>query len=462
MEGTRLMEVNYTYILLLLFGMFFFPKLLSAQEIEGPTDDLGNVSDAFQENFFEALKQKGIENYELAIDALVKAERAAKDDVQAKAVIYFEMGKNQTQIKKYEEAEENFKKVLQTQGDKMDILEALYNLYYKQKNYKSAIPLVLKLTKIDEDYKEDLANLYSRTKKYDEAIKVLDALDKSLGESDYRDALRIQIYRKTGNSIRQIDKLEQKIDNNPKNEQDYLNLIYLYSEEGNTARAFATAKELLKNNPKSDLVHLALYKFYLEDSATKDALNSMKKVFASAQVDKPNKYKVLGDFIQFVNSNPEYEKELSEMVSLFANDNDGHVYEKLGDYYVTKGRKEEALNLYEKGITKDQDNFSLLKNTLLLQIDFKKYNEASRLSADALEFFPAQSIIYLLNGVANNGLQESDRAIESLETGVDFLLGDAKQERDFYEQLRIAYTQKGNIEKANLYIKKALAIKDPN
>ncbi len=29
-------------------------------------DQLGDVTDAFQENFFEALKQKGIENYELA------------------------------------------------------------------------------------------------------------------------------------------------------------------------------------------------------------------------------------------------------------------------------------------------------------------------------------------------------------------------------------------------------------
>jgi tetratricopeptide (TPR) repeat protein len=171
---------------------------------------------------------------------------------------------------------------------------------------------------------------------------------------------------------------------------------------------------------------------------------------------------VLGDFIQFVNTNPEYEEYLSEMVSLFANENDGQVYEKLGDYYVTKGRKEEALKLYEQGIAKDEDNFSLLKNTLLLQIDFKKFAEASQLSANALEIFPAQSIIYLLNGVANNGLQNSDQAIESLETGVDYLLDDANQERDFYKQLSIAYTQKGNTEKANLYSKKALEVKVPN
>ena len=54
---------------------------------EQPTDDLGNVTDAFQENFFEALKQKGIENYELALDALRKAEKAAKGDPKLEAVV---------------------------------------------------------------------------------------------------------------------------------------------------------------------------------------------------------------------------------------------------------------------------------------------------------------------------------------------------------------------------------------
>ncbi|RMA65944.1 tetratricopeptide repeat protein [Ulvibacter antarcticus] len=450
------------HILLFFFGILFFPKLLNAQEIEGPTDDLGDVSDAFQENFFEALKQKGIENYELALEALTKAERAAKDDPKLKAVLFFEMGKNEVELKKFDDAEENFKKVLISEGDKIEVLEALYDLYYQEKDYVSAIPLVIKLTKFDNDYKEDLANLYSRTEQFEKAIEVLDELDESLGESDYRDALRTQIYRRTGNASGQIDKLEEKIDSNPKNEQDYLNLIYLYSEEGNTVKAFETAKTLLKNNPKSELVHLALYKFYLDEGNVKESMNSMKKVFASEKIDKPGKYKVLGDFIKFVTENPDYEQELSGVVSLFANENDGGVYEKLGDYYVTKGRKEEALILYEQGIEKDGDNFSLLKNTLLLQIDFKKFNEAANLSEAALEIFPAQPIIYLLNGVANNGLQKADPAIESLEMGLDYLLDDSNMERDFYKQLSIAYTSKGDTSQANKYAQKALDVKDSN
>lgn len=446
--------------------LFFFGIILLnpvwGQEIEEVTDDLGNVSDAFQENFFEALKQKGIENYELALTALDKAERAAPKDPETEAIVFFERGKNLAKLKRFEEAEANYQKVLSSVGDRLDVMEALYDVYYQEQNYDAAIPLVLRLIEKDEDYKEDLVNLYSRTKQYDKALELLDELDDAWGVSDYRDALRTNIYRVTGNTSGEIQNLQERIDANPKKEKDYLNLIFLYSEQGNTEKAFETAKTLQKNHPKSELVHLALYKFYLDDGKQEEAINSMKIVFRSNDIDKESKYRVLNDFLQFVNENPQYENDLDNVVQLFSQEGSGKVFEQLGNYYVAKGQKEDALRFYEKGIVTDPDNFSLLKNTLLLQIDFKKYTEAESLSAAGLEIFPAQPLLYLLNGVSNVGLGKSDVAIESLETGVDFLLDDPRMERDFYEQLQTAYTQKGDMKKAELYARKAAQIKLPN
>ena len=454
------MKLKLIYILLLFFGILL-PKQLCAQETETPASgEPENVTDAFQESFFEALKQKGIENYELALAALNKAEKAAKTE-ENKAVVYFEMGKNHTYLKQYAEAETNFNKVLKSQGDRLDVLEQFYELYYQQKEYEKSIPLVQKLIPFDEDYKEDLANLYILTQQYDKALVQLDELDQVWGESDIRNALRAQIYRATGNTEGAIENLEQKIDDNPKNEKEYLNLIFLYSEQGNKEKAFEVAKNLLKNNPKSELVHLALYKFYLDEDNASEAIKSIKIVFASEEVDKETKYKVLGDFIQFVNENPQYETDLAEIVNQFSVEN-GRVYEKLGDYYAAKNQNEDALNAYEKGIAKDPDNYNLLKNTLLFQIDFKKYEAAAKLSAEGLEIFPAQALLYLLNGVANNGLQKSDAAIESLETGLDFVFENPKMERDFYEQLSLAYTAKGDSKKGKMYADKAAATKMPN
>ena len=451
------------HILLLLIGILYSTTFVAQENLgDEPTDDLGNVTDAFQENFFEALKQKSIENYELALNALDKAEKASDGNNDVLAVISFEKAKNNIELKRYDIAEEQLKEVLEILPEKLDVLEQLYDLYFFSRDYDKALPLVQKLSLIDEDYKEDLANLYSRTKQYEKALTVLDELDESWGESVYRNTLRSQIYRVTGNSAGAIDKLEQKVDSNPKNEKDYLNLIYLYSEEGNTTKAFETAKELEKNNPKSELVHLALYKFYLDAGNTTQALNSMEIVFKSQQIEKEGQYRVLGDFLQFVDKNPQYEADLEKQITQFSADDNGQVFEKLGDYYMNKNNKEAALKFYEKGIKGDPDNFSLLKNTILLQIDFSKFEEAKTLSESGLEIFPAQPILYLLNGISQNNLTNFDAALESLETGINYLFDDTKMEKDFYEQLSIGYTGKGDPTKAAKFTKKAQALQSSN
>ncbi len=438
------------------FGIFQFQTISHAQEIQGQaTDDLGDVSDAFQENFFEALKQKGIENYELALKALKKAESSAKDNEENKAVVYFEMGKNLVMLNRYIEAETNFNKVLDWDPNRVEVMESLYDMYFTQRNYTAAIPLVIKLIEFDSDYKEDLANLYNRTQQYDEALKLLDELDEEWGESNYRNALRSQIYRVTGNTSKEINNLESKIESNPKSEKEYLKLIYLYSEEGDPKKAFITAKELLNQKPNSQLVHMALYKFYLEEGNHQEAIKSMIIVFNSQEIENESKNRVLEDFLKFTQNHPAYKPDVDSIANSFLKQENSQAFMLLGDYYLSEENKEEALSYYLIGIEKDSQNFGLLKNTLLLQIEVKNYKEASELSIKGIDVFPAQTLLYLINGVANNYLKQTDQAIESLKTGLDYLFDNPKMEYDFYQQLTISYTEKGDVKKATMYTQRA-------
>ena len=187
------MKIKHIFLGLLFFGILCIPKGMSAQD-KLATDDLGNVSDNFQVHFFEALKQKGIENYELALNALEKAEVAAGDNQVNKAVVYFEKGKNLAFLKRFEDAEKNYSLVLEWSPNRLDVLEALYDMYYDTKNYKAAIPLVKKLILQDTDYKEDLANLYHRTKQYDKALILLDELDKEILDTEFKLSFVSKVY----------------------------------------------------------------------------------------------------------------------------------------------------------------------------------------------------------------------------------------------------------------------------
>lgn len=449
------MNTCFSYKSFLNIGLILIPLLIFAQEPqkeEEILDELGMATDKFQDHFFEALKQKGIENYDRALIALEKAARESPNEI----AVYFEMAKNHSYLKQWDQAEKFYNKVLQMQPGKPEAYEGLYDIYYNTEDYHKAIETVQKLIPFDREYKEDLANLYERTEQYEKALKLLDELDLELGHNDYRNQLRQQIYIKSDNTKSQISDLENRINRTPANEQDFLNLIFLYSEQNNTQAAFETAQKLIDLNPESDVAHLALYKFFLESGKTNEALNSMRTVFDSDKIDTDSKFKVLNDFLLFVNENPQYENELENMVRLFSNEaGQNQVFQKLGDYYLNKKMTEDALNYYKLGLNIDPNDFKLITTILLLQIETQDFKEAEKLSAGSLDLFPSQPILYLLNGVSNLNLNNISKAKTMFETGLDYLIDDPKMERDFYLQLSKAYEVEGNNQKATELLNRA-------
>lgn len=450
---------NKIYILFFFFGIFLFPQIYAQVDFnKKPNDDLGDFEDEFQELFYEALKQKGIENYDRAAETLQKC--IAIDN--SIPVLYFELGKNYNKLKNFGAAENALKKAVEKDPDNEWFLDELYGFYASQNEIDKAIQTVKQLVEFHPDYKEDLASLYLRTKKYDEALGLLDELDTKFGISTSRDVLRNRIYKATGRKKEQIENLETRVENNPEKESNYLALIFRYSENNDKEKAFETAKKLLKINPNSKLVHLALYKFYLDDNAAEKAIESMKIVVKSSKIKPEAKLKVLSDFVQFVKENPEYETDLVEATSLVSdNDNEKSLLE-LGQYYLSKNNKPKALEYFQEVLKQDANNFGVLRNVLLILIDLEQYNEAEEGSTKALDKFPSQPIFYLINGVASNQLNKPKNAIESLETGLDYIIDDVKMEADFYNQLSKAYTLLNNTVKAKTFSDKAKQIQVPN
>ncbi|GAA0737438.1 tetratricopeptide repeat protein [Gaetbulibacter jejuensis] len=445
-----------TYIVAILFGLFFIPQTSIAQVDfnKRPDDDLGNVEDAYQELFFEALKQKGIENYQRAVDALLKCIKIDDSD----AALYFELGKNYNKLKNFGAAEDALRKAISKSPENEWYMDELYDVYIQQNDVDKAVKTVKQLVKYHPDYKEDLAGLYIKAEKYKDAIKLLDELDEEFGISENRDYMRNQIYNITGNDDDRIENLEDRVKNNPQNEDNYLKLVYRYSEIGDTQKAFDTAQRLLEINPESQLVHLALYKFYLNDNDTQNAINSMKIVLTSASINPEAKTKVFNDFVEFVSKHPEYESQLVDVTALVDNDKSKKTLLELGQYYLKSGDKTKALSYYEEALKQEPSNYNIIKDVLLLQLELNQNDKVVVKSNQALELYPAQPIFYLINGVANNKLKLPKQAIESLETGLDYIIDDPKMEADFYTQLSTAYKLNNNISKSETFAKKAQAI----
>lgn len=448
------------YILFSLFGMLLLPEINYAQVDfnKTPDDDLGNNEDAFQELFYEALKQKGVENYDRAAEAFQKAI----DMDNSVPVLYFELGKCFNTLKNFGSAEAALKKAVDKDPDNEWFLDELYGFYASQNEYDKAIKTIRQLVRFHPDYKEDLASLYFKTKKYDEALDILDALDKDFGISITRDVMRNRIYEASGRKNDQIKNLENRVAKNPNKESNYLALIFRYSENNEEDKAFKTAKALLKINPDSRLVHLALYKFYLNDNEPEQAVESMKIVVQSTEIKPEAKVKVLKDFVNFVKQNPEYESDLIDATALVSDTNNSKSVAELGQYYLSKNDKVKALVNFEAALVLEPNNFGILRNVMLLYLDLEKYNLAKVKSSEALESYPAQPVVYLINGVALNALNTPKDAIETLEMGLDYIIDDTKMEADFYSQLSKAYTLLNNTAKAKAFSDKVKQLQPKN
>ncbi len=448
------------YILLLFFGIALLPQTIMSQVDfnQRPDDDLGNVDDKFKEYFFEAIKQKSIENYQKSVDALLVCIEMNGNY----PVLYYELGKNYMLLKNFGAAEEAFEEAVSKAPTNEWFLDELYGVYMQQNKTSKALKTVKQLVEYHPDYKQDLASLYIQLEKYKEAIKLLDELDEQYGYNKERDYLRNQVYNLTGNDDDRIENLEERVASNPEDESNYLRLIYRYSQTGETDKAFIFAKRLLEFNPESQLVHLALYKFYLDDNAIDQAIASMKVVLTSPIIKPEAKTKVLNDFVKFVGQNPQYEQQLIEVTALVSEDKSVKTLVGLAEYYLKSNDQVKALQYYEEALLQEPNTFNIIRAVLLLQIELNKDEDAVLRSYEALDIFPTQPVLYLINGVANNKIKQPKKAIESLEMGLEFLIENPTMQADFYRQLSESYQQLNNIDQSQTFAEKARALMKDN
>lgn len=447
-------------MILFFLGTCLFPQINYAQkekvfQADISKDNLGNVTDEFQENFFEALKQQAIGSHEKAITALEKCVALQPEE----AILYVELGKNHKALENYPTAEKNFYTALKKRPDSPYVLMELHEIYAATKNYQEAIQIVKKLVAFNLDYYQDMANLYMMLQKPELALKSLETLDSLKGPNEYSKNLRREIFDATNNKAGQVNYLITQIAKFPENQENYVRLINLYGEDQDLEKAFFWAKKLQTKYPESEKAHLALYQLYLSKKEYDKAIASMKKVLASKDLEEATKLSVLKDFVAFTKKHPAYENALAEVLDIAIKTGESMASNKeLGDFYLSKD-KAKALQYYSKALKDNFNDVKTIENMLLLQLDLKQYKDASALSKKALRIFPSRPKLYLLQGVTLNQLKKYAEALESLEFGLSYLIDNPVMEADFYQQMSVSHGGLLHEKKALFYEKKATELK---
>jgi tetratricopeptide (TPR) repeat protein len=433
-------------------GMFCISIIAFAQT---EPDDIALVSDDFQEAYYESLKQKGIENYDKAILSLEKCLKLQPDN----AVIYHELGKNYFFQKNFIEAENALIKATQMEPTNKWYWIELYEVYYETKNYNQGILTLQKIIPLDKNFKEDLLSLYMYTRQYDKALVLINELDESLGKTEVRDRYRLEINGQAGSNSASKNDLEKAIEENPLIEENYISLIYKYSENNQEEKARQVTQKLEQNIPNSEWAQVFMFKYHINENKGNEAFTSLEKVLNGRKIDKKIKFRMFNEFLIFTTKNPTFENQLSKVTAYFENDPDLNVFKEVGKFYYKKKNWSQAIQYLEKSFF--TNNNDLEANIFLLATyeEVADFNAMLKKASELVDTYPNQPEYYYFAGKALGKLKNYKKAIEFLESGIDYVVENLALETDFCLTLAEVFKASGNTVKSDEYAARANHLK---
>lgn len=414
-------------------------------------EEVATAENEFETNFFDALKEKAIENYDKAIIALQKC--LLKEP--ANPEIHYQLGVNYLAQKKYIEAENAFQKAVDLEPKQRWYWNGLYDVHYQTKAYEKAIVIVEKLVTFEANMKEDLASLYMNTQQYDKARIVINEIESKGTLSKAMESYQMQIQSMQKGTKPNVNDLIEAIKNNPKVEQNYIDLIYQYSSANQENKAFEMALLLEKELPNSDLVHVSLVKFYIQANDISKATVSYKRVVKSSKIDLKIKQRVLNEYLIFATKNPQLLTEIDNTLTYFDNTIGMDVHKELGKFFYNKNNFDLAQKYMEQAKENDIETIDLLLNIY----DFnKEFEKMAKKSEAYIDLFPTKANLYYYAGKGNNNLKNCNKAKDFLEMGIDYVIDDPNLEAGFCKQFIICADGLSDIKMKQTYQKRLAVI----
>ena len=297
------MNIRIKHVIYIL-GIFIFSQLVFAQEEESAEVFVEDYTDEFQEVFFEALKQKGIDNYDRAINLFLECKRLDSTN----NVVDFELANSYLATEQPTIAKQYCIDALNSRPENYWYLYVVVEIMEKQGN--SIVSIKDQIPFENDKLTENLAVIYFRKKKFQESLYILN----DMRDSAFKKSLSLKI-KDSLDRIKNINTIEQA----PLVENTDLTPLLKYKSE---------IAELIRKMNYSSLVAKA-------EEALEEFPSQPYFYYAKGMgLNRSGKYK-------------EATAELETAVDFLIDDNElgNNIYKELADAYTSLGNSSKA-NMY--------------------------------------------------------------------------------------------------------------------
>ena len=456
-------------IRLFLISLFVFPLLFGCGTMNKSSTPKGNErvmnpeeQRKFDEMFFEGIKLKSLEKYDKALQQFMGCLRmdGGNDAVMYEiAQLYYITG-NMAQAENFAKAATSVNK-----ENKWYFFLLAY-IYEKTQDFqaqKGVYEQLLILDPNNPDLYLDLAFCQIQLSDYSGALKTYNKLEKMIGISEEISTQKKLLYIRMGDVEKAAKEIQNLIEAYPDEVRYYIYLAELYELNGYDKNAEEVYAQIRAMNSNSSEVHMAMGDYYTRKKELSTALGEYAVGFADSDINIDRKIQVLLEYYNLTQRDRSLLSKVMELgeINCLAHAEDPKSWAVMGDFYAREGKKEEARSMYKQSIAMGGNKLLIWNQVLYLNLELKDYKQLIEDSKDAIEIFPNEPFMYLMNGFGHYELKQYDQAIDIMVEGSDYVIDNKALKAQFFSTIGECYYRIGDHPNSDKYFDKCLA-EDPN
>ncbi len=377
----------------------------------------------FEYLFIEGLKQKKLGNLSNAVSLF---SRCLEIDPKS-AVSMYEMANIHYANKDLTSASLLLEKAISIDNTNKWYKLLLAQVYQQRKQFTEAAELYDQLTAIDP---ENLEFLYSKAvllgmaEKYQESIDAYNQLESQLGLNDQLSVAKQQLYMDWGKPEKALEEINRLIESSAEEPRYYGLLAEFYQSQGDKESALKYFNKILEIQPDNGFVHFSLAGYYQEEGDFNKAFEHIKLAFQNDELEADTKIQ----FYMMQTANPENsdwtDAQIDEMIDILHAEypDDNRMYTIYADHLIRQNKTKEARDYLRKYIETDKSSFVIWQQLLFMSNDLLDFETLYNDSKEAIELFPNQAVVYVLNAVAALQLEKYDEALKAVDEGEPYVL----------------------------------------
>ncbi|MFT4521778.1 MAG: tetratricopeptide (TPR) repeat protein [Bacteroidia bacterium] len=418
---------------------------------------------AFNNMFFEASKQKVLGNFSEAARLYILAVQSNPNShasMYELGNIYF-TNRNHTNGIYWAE-----KAVATNPKYNFWYVEQLATAYSQIGEYRKSADLYSIIVSEDPNRKKsylDASDQLVNIREYKEALDVLNKFQKRFGVIEEISRKKQILYFQLDRPQDAIKAMKELVASNAKETRYKALLAETYIRYKQYDLAEKTYLNMLVNDSLNGMVHFGLANLYQETNKPNKVFAHLKLAFSDGLLPIEQKIRVLTTYFERMKTEDSSRIEaraLSEiLVKKHPNDPDGRVM-RADILYHTSDFDNARKNLL-LATSYDPSQLKIWQKLLSLDDELNNFIWIEEDSKGALEYFPNQPFLYIINAFANYRLQNYARAVKVAEAGLEISL--MKNDKiDLMATLADSHNELGNFAKSDAYFDELLELNPKN